>query len=707
MAASLSRQGTSSRIIGGATPSSNPSSGTVPGSITPAPAITLSRKSTQNISNAASGSNPGTGSSVSKMHTMMEPSILRAVQLGKVLRRFGQGLQASSGTNSEHMLSQEATHIDDFISHDWGSGRWEKTLTLWFLYNGTPAMLVSFAAAVLVGILQCSSVGILPVPNRSPGGSNGVTLLHKSGLWCRLLCPVVFATTFIFWQDLRQRLGLRTRLVFVDKFCIDQQREDRKKAGIMALAGFLKRSNRFVICWTPRYFTRLWCTYEVASWLHLRRDMDSVMFLPLSKVRYFIAAIATCCLSVIQFGIAGNMYPEAFLKMAVVGSAIVAFPCMHVLRHTARELARLPAQIKEFSIAKAECTCCSRGHMHPVTGKLMSCDRRLVYRTLEHWFTTYTITPPAPSEVAAGGQEDREERPLSMSTAIARSSVSTATVATGLGWFDEAVHLEFGPAVLTSARVTSTPYRQALFVSSPFVWEMFDSLSGWEPHMGPSVLAMLMGRGCTIFAVLMPLHVKLVEHMVYIMNRIIGRPQNWILDVLATLLIVVLFQVSYISMLAPLLMLAASSLSFLYSVAWICFLVVVTLWFYRSSIRSTYRWINYGPLRPRRRRSRGRPRPEGEASEPASGPLAPGASIASLSSRDRGGSWSDAADDDVEPEGEGEVPNEAQPGPVPRAAAAGAVPQAPGAGQVTGYLGPKAGAALGAGAVGKGTPYFP
>eukprot|EP00490_Sorites_sp_Unknown_P007439 CAMPEP_0114696324 /NCGR_PEP_ID=MMETSP0191-20121206/72426_1 /TAXON_ID=126664 /ORGANISM="Sorites sp." /LENGTH=84 /DNA_ID=CAMNT_0001993817 /DNA_START=31 /DNA_END=281 /DNA_ORIENTATION=+ len=67
-------------------------------------------------------------------------------------------------------------------------------------------------------------------------------------------------------------------MVFLDKLCISQHNMNKKEQGIAGLAAFLSNSRRMVILWSPRYFSRLWCTYEVGAFLrlHKRRDVEII-----------------------------------------------------------------------------------------------------------------------------------------------------------------------------------------------------------------------------------------------------------------------------------------------------------------------------------------------------------------------------------------------------------------------------------------------
>ena len=46
--------------------------------------------------------------------------------------------------------------------------------------------------------------------------------------------------------------------------------ETRKSAGIASLGAFLGASDNFVVLFSPEYFSRLWCCYELAAFRHLQ-----------------------------------------------------------------------------------------------------------------------------------------------------------------------------------------------------------------------------------------------------------------------------------------------------------------------------------------------------------------------------------------------------------------------------------------------------
>ena len=82
------------------------------------------------------------------------------------------------------------------------------------------------------------------------------------------------------------------------KACIHLSDEKQKRRGILAMAGFLGHSDRLVMLWTTRYFTRLWCVFEVVTWLRIGRELK---FVPVSSALFFILA-QPCVFLYVIFG---------------------------------------------------------------------------------------------------------------------------------------------------------------------------------------------------------------------------------------------------------------------------------------------------------------------------------------------------------------------------------------------------------------------
>merc|ERR1719221_1550531 len=112
---------------------------------------------------------------------------------------------------------------------------------------------------------------ILPRPPR------GSFFFFSVGL---ILCWLIF--TF-------GHFARRPRTAFVDKACIHQSDKEQKRLGILSLPGFLRSSDQLVMLWTTRYFTRLWCVFEIVSWLRTT-GTRGLKFAPVSRAQLFITA---------------------------------------------------------------------------------------------------------------------------------------------------------------------------------------------------------------------------------------------------------------------------------------------------------------------------------------------------------------------------------------------------------------------------------
>jgi len=210
----------------------------------------------------------------------IDPSLLRGVCTVPVLRGMGRAFATTTGSTSasqdDYNCSMFTSRLDDFISHDWSSGRWKKTLALLWIYNGEAAVVSSMITATVVCLCQIAFPTLLPRPFLYQVQVCGEKLEVRVGLWSTVFAPLSYFAFLFFWQRIRSTAGLSLRILFVDKFCVDQVNEQHKSAAILGLAGFLRHSERLVICWTPSYFTRLWTIYEIASWIHLQKSPGSI-----------------------------------------------------------------------------------------------------------------------------------------------------------------------------------------------------------------------------------------------------------------------------------------------------------------------------------------------------------------------------------------------------------------------------------------------
>jgi len=155
----------------------------------------------------------------------------------------------------------------------------------------------------------------------------------------------------------------------------------------MALAGFLRCSRQLIICWTPNYLTRLWCIYEIASWLHLGKPLESMHVLPTPQsIIMFMMMIFFSTFYAINMLFHILLPDQPWLTTAIL-VCLYQVPMVICSQFLARTLAVLPRQMESFSTEEAQCFCCSNQHIMPRTGESLPCDRKLIYDALIRWFS--------------------------------------------------------------------------------------------------------------------------------------------------------------------------------------------------------------------------------------------------------------------------------------------------------------------------------
>jgi len=417
-------------------------------------------------------------------------SVIRAVKVSLLMHYFGAALASDAGTvrvtAKDYRRSVAVPIIHDFISHSWKTERRQKFLAVCWLYNAPAASALSWLAALAVLVMQSDALALLPRSLQYPAKHGGELHHDAYSFVALILCPCIFLVVGMFWQDMRN-----PRLVFMDKFCIHQTDPELKRAGIEGITGILKHSEQLVVLWTSSYFTRLWCSYELASWIHLGKSQ--IRFVPVcftTTAFLFILAFFSETLAMVVYEQLTGFLPIWFTASSWAMISLVS--SIFIQRH-AWELGNLGSQLSEFSVERAECFCCSAGHKNPLTNKAMLCDRRLVYKALQGWF-------------------DRSHEALQL---------SSITDLSHLHFFDKKVRGTMKKHLLATGSYRMQ-YRDALILSSPLVW-YYVPRAAYLEHLPLFEKARWALFITTIVGIAFPFTIQLVIMVSGCMERFVGR----------------------------------------------------------------------------------------------------------------------------------------------------------------------------------------
>lgn len=321
-------------------------------------------------------------SSASVMSLRLEDqALLRGTSIVQVLRRLGSELRVNSLSKDfspQEALelygrSHEVKKIDYFISHCWQDGRFAKTVALLIHSNLWTAIFVSTVVAFLMSALTRMKLlpAVRPEPEANP---------HFP--WALCIGMLTFFLVLSTWHQprallckLMRRSHAETYTYFLDKFCVHQGDLTLKQQGVRSFAAFVAASNNLLLLWSPQYFTRLWCTLELAALVKSKSHLGTlplrIMPLQLAKVSLVSWLCAFLIFTVYQFNkVVGKPLPEMAILAA---SLLVGGYCWSAaLRQYARDRKAMHQQIGSFSVQSAKCS-------DPR-------DRTWVERTMLRWF---------------------------------------------------------------------------------------------------------------------------------------------------------------------------------------------------------------------------------------------------------------------------------------------------------------------------------
>ncbi len=208
--------------------------------------------------------------------------VVRVASSAHILAGCGEVLQVSQGNKQEYDKSRPADAIPVFVSHSWMESRWEKALALATHLHLWPAFALSVAC--LLG----ASVAVVATSRAEVCAASG-TAAWLGDVARAATVPVVPGVAFVACVVWGSNLPAIATDCFLDKLCIHQADAALKQQAIDSLDIFLRFSRRLLVLWSPGYLNRLWCTYELATFVKLHPDGASrVDFVPSWMPRFII-----------------------------------------------------------------------------------------------------------------------------------------------------------------------------------------------------------------------------------------------------------------------------------------------------------------------------------------------------------------------------------------------------------------------------------
>lgn len=275
--------------------------------------------------------------------------LCRATTMEVVLSKGGELFQNSAGFASTYALSEQVKSISVFLSHNWSTARWLKSLTLMLHFNLFPAMLCTAVFCVFIGWLS-----YLDFSYRQMDGNFPLSGSFPRGILFRLTCVPAFLFFLFLWQELRFFQGRKGPSMFLDKVCIHQEDKSIQIRGIRRLAAFLGCSKQMVVVYTDVYLQRLWTVYEIASFITLH-PIEKLIVLPTSTSLTVVVGVV---INWISHLIAIVMEDQTGFKFSVhICAGLAALAFIYRIRRHCREIAAMHARVQTFQVRDCVCAC--------------------------------------------------------------------------------------------------------------------------------------------------------------------------------------------------------------------------------------------------------------------------------------------------------------------------------------------------------------
>ncbi|CAE8596265.1 unnamed protein product [Polarella glacialis] len=280
------------------------------------------------------------------LHSLQHPGVpmhQRGVSLATVMNLGGRHFSPHACELDHDALSFPSDKYDIFISHSWRTSRMAKYAALLYYTSLVPAVCAGLAAGILAFALQV--YGILP----SNYGFDAAEPLHAP-LWCHAMGGCTFFAVLVTWArlfDLAESTSSTKVSYFFDRLCIDQGDAELKQAGIDSIGAYLRNSDSMLVLWSPEYFTRLWCCFELAVFLEKSTNVEVKSHLQNSYAEMGQASVGA------TLGIQQASLPIEINNEETVPARMAVETIAHRVRNEThdRKLMIIPVQMGVFCMA--------------------------------------------------------------------------------------------------------------------------------------------------------------------------------------------------------------------------------------------------------------------------------------------------------------------------------------------------------------------
>ena len=300
-------------------------------------------------------------------------SLLRGVPLHTTLRHWRRVWRRSP---SELTMSQRAEvfeysrqteELDMFISHTWQTPGWRKFFSL-LIRSGWRCMLTFWAVGTGLAFLLCC-LDVLPLFYSSRAAIFQFQSVIPMGCWATLTGLV----SGIGGLLLSVYLPIDNSSCFLDVACIPQTDDVLMRQGIYNIGGCLAVSRTLHVLWSPPFFSRLWCMFELSAYRKMN-PTGRIVFAPIYIEAFSAQVFIWLHLVGLMMVFFRASYDEGGVGVLAmwVFVAMCLFPLALSLRANSLDRQRMLAALDQFEVREVQC--------------LNDFDRNYIHTAIVSWY---------------------------------------------------------------------------------------------------------------------------------------------------------------------------------------------------------------------------------------------------------------------------------------------------------------------------------